>query len=96
MDNEHIDDTNNFYASISFYIHQRLDNVIYEICSITIEEQFDNENLETFIRKVIEWLPIIEDNVRVALSNSPLDTTYALSTENHITECINQIMQRVR
>lgn len=95
MDNENVEDTVNFYASISFRETLRGSNTIYRICIITKEETISPEPFNWFLKKALEDLSYEGDNVRIALTTNPLETTYCVATDEHINVCIEEIIRRI-
>ena len=94
MDNESIEDTTNYYASISFNTRKRANNTIYQVCIITKEEGISIELLRNFLSKVIDGLSL-DDSIRIALSSNPLETTYSIASIELIELCLEDMFEEL-
>ena len=90
MDNESVEDTTNFYASISFRTTMRGNNMIYQICLITKENNISIDLLRDFLHNVLSILSL-DDSIRIAFSSDSLETTHGISTDEHINLCVENM-----
>ena len=91
MDNENVEDTTNYYSSLSFNTRQRGDNTIYQVCIVTKEDILSTDLMRGFFTNVFNFLSL-NNRIRIAFSTDPLETTYSIQTNEHINLCVENMI----
>lgn len=94
MDNGNIDDTTNFYSSISFRTRQRGTNTIYQVCVVTKEKGISMDLVRDFLTDVFRNLSA-DDSIRIAFTSAPLETTYSIRTIDNINQCVDNLLNEL-
>lgn len=95
MDNVNIEDTTNFYSSISFRTRQRGINTIYQVCIVTKENGISIDLLREFITNVFNNLSL-DNSIRIAFTSDPLETTFSIRTIENINQCVNNMLNKLK
>ena len=94
MDNESVEDTTNFYASISFRTRMRGNDTIYQVYLVTKENGINDDLLKDFLCNVLGNLSL-DDNIRIAFSSDHLEITYSISSDEHINLCVENMFEEL-
>ena len=94
MDNVYVRNEFNSYASISFITRRRGDDTIYQIGLITNEGGVSHEVLKEFLLKVFEKVSW-EEQIRIAFTSDPLETTYRVDEIGNRELCFNNLMEEL-
>ena len=92
MDNVNVEDTANFYSSISFRPRKRGTDMIYQVCLVTKENDISIDLLRAFLLKLFDTLSL-DDSIRIAFSSNPLEATYSISNTDNINLCVDNIFR---
>ena len=91
MDNVNIENTENYYSSISFRTRRRGANLIYQVCVVTKEASNSIDLLKDFLFNVFSNLSL-DNRIRIAFSSDPLETTYSIRYNEQINLCIDNML----
>lgn len=94
MDNVNIEDTTNFYSSISFRTRQRGINTIYQVCIVTKENGISVDLLRDFLTDVFSNLSL-DNSIRIAFTSDPLETTFSIRTIENINQCVDNMLNEL-
>lgn len=94
MDNVNIEDTTNFYSSISFRTRQRGINTIYQVCIVTKENGISVDLLRDFLTNVFSNLSL-DNSIRIAFTSDPLETTFSIRTIENINQCVGNLLNEL-
>ena len=95
MDNVNIEDTTNYYSSISFRTRQRGINTIYQVCVVTKENGISTDLFRDFLTNVFHNLSL-DDSIRIAFTSDPLETTFSIRTIENINQCVNNMLNKLK
>lgn len=91
MDNENVEDTTNYYSSLSFKTRQRGGDIIYQVCIVTKEDNISTDLMRVFFTIVFNNLSL-NNRIRIAFSTDPLETTYSIQSIEHIYLCVENMV----
>ena len=94
MDNVNIEDTTNFYSSISFRTRQRGNDAIYQVCVVTKENGISIDLLRDFLIKVFHNLSL-DNSIRIAFTSNPLEITFGIRTVGNINQCVDNLLNEL-